>query len=132
MREILFRGKRLDNGEWVEGYCLKGLNEYFICTPKEGYVDINPSTLCQFTGLLDKDGAKIWEGDVVRSDYRNQTCIVRIGEAKYIGCGTILYGVFVEFLDSLQNPEPFTFNSGRQDWVRIGSIHDTEPPCTTT
>lgn len=73
MREILFKAKRKDNGEWVEGLLWKKKyqsNKWFIsCFPdkddnEEVYViDIN--TLCQFTGLLDYNKNKIWENDVV-------------------------------------------------------------------
>ena len=72
MREILFKAKRKDNGEWVEGYyrripCM-GMLEHYIMprNPKnrmEQYA-INPDTLCQYTGLTDKNGRKIWENDI--------------------------------------------------------------------
>lgn len=71
-REILFKAKRKDNGKWVEGYyrripCM-GMLEHYIMprNPKnrmEQYA-IDPDTLCQYTGLTDKNGRKIWENDI--------------------------------------------------------------------
>ena len=75
-REILFKAKRVDNGEWVEGYYQKrydeiGRERHYIFWCKShlvwGYEEIDESTLCQFTGLLDKNGRKIFKNDVVRS-----------------------------------------------------------------
>lgn len=75
MREILFKAKRKDNGKWVEGYyrripCM-GMLEHYIMprNPKnrmEQYA-IDPDTLCQYTGLTDKNGRKIWENDIVQA-----------------------------------------------------------------
>lgn len=74
MREILFKAKRKDDGKWVEGYYQKrydllGNEEHLIFRAYSytvwEYTEINPETICQFTGLCDKNGKRIWENDVV-------------------------------------------------------------------
>ena len=83
MREILFRGKRTDNGEWVEGYLCR---KYFQEIPHDRVViqyetkdkgkmwqpnymvaEVIPSSISMFTGLTDKNGKKIFEGDIIKS-----------------------------------------------------------------
>ena len=116
MREILFRGKRCDNGEWVQGCLVKFGKESFTDDDRYGIMDktvlvakthknhcgrlvfgycdyvyhniriaeIIPKSVGQFTGLTDKNGKKVFEGDIIRSDNGKQWAVSVVKFGKYV------------------------------------------------
>ena len=99
MREIIFKAKRKNNGKWVEGYLFgNGFDgeekKYFVggliiekyngtaCDEWDitgiDFCEIDPETICQFTGLCDKNGNKIWENDILKT-WDDQYAQVKFG-----------------------------------------------------
>lgn len=100
MRKILFKAKKLSDGEWVKGSLVKTPFGTFIewyedsiCNKRE----VDPSTVCQFTGLKDCEGKEIWEGDIVERVIYD----LFKGSAKVKAVIEYLDGAFVAITDGI-------------------------------
>lgn len=122
MREMLFRGKRIDTGEWVYGDLIhrkiRGENICVICVIADGFdgyigYEIDPSTVGQYTGLSDMCGKKIFEGDIVKRFWFGKICIYQIdydnGLASFIGQADVKFT---------------TFDYDSREFEIIGNIYD--------
>ena len=122
MREILFRGKRKYTGEWVEGGIMF-INGYaFIMPAGTGSVEVIPETVGQYTGLVDRNGKRIFEGDIVRDHYFDG--LHPITETKYNGL--VKYGAFN--CSCCEGVYGWEFDNGDirnpEGYIVIGNIHD--------
>lgn len=116
MREILFRGKRADNGEWVLGNLEIYKDRAFISELNVMIGDrVDPDTVGQYTGLTDKNGNKIFEGDIVGHPLSGTKGIVR-----YMDFGFVVHE---PKHDNLGDCYYQLYNSTKKATV-IGNIHD--------
>lgn len=101
MREILFRGKRVDNGEWVEGFYYHGelydldeIDTHYIIPGCDLYdedlelVEVLPETVGQYTEMSDNNHDGIFEGDIVRckQEKNEGICVVRWFNGAFVAC----------------------------------------------
>ena len=155
MREILFKAKRLDNGEWVEGYYVERDGKFWIYPAGNQVISkslarelrpfhsvkntqrimkevfpVDPSTVCQYTGLTDGNGKRVFEGDVLkfRDEPNDYEWIGRVEFGNPNGSYTWGWQ-----LVHISGPEPnidtlcwFDMEEGGAYSEVIGSIHDGE------
>ncbi len=154
MREIKFRGKRKDNGQWIDGnlihtisHCDNGMPEmYFKQWEKETYyiqpimtigderaefIEVIPETIEQYTNLKDKNGKEIYEGDIIEFSYDIFTgnFDTRIGNGiiEFIGGAFYIKPFEIENkkINDIENEEWFLLYSVNEDTLEvIGNIHD--------
>lgn len=133
MREILFRGKRIDNGEWVIGQyvntCYPGNGKetgHFIVVYPNEYHEIYTSTLCQFTGLCDKNGNKIWENDIIKYHFGENYAPIKYG--CYQNCfdsqKTEHVGFYVDWSDGKCLRKDLGYWINMVDTMPVGNIFD--------
>lgn len=157
MREIIFRGKRLDNGEWVYGWpfadtadcslkkvgkcvCPHDGSEYFIVEWVDDFHEyeereVIPDTVGQYTGLNDKNGQRIFEGDIVKADNGAQSSIsvVKFGEY-YPKMFYDMLDMFMPGIPHLNANGFYAVSTKHEDMILfkslyfevIGNIHDNK------
>ena len=128
MREILFRGKRVDNGEWIQGdivqFPVHGVVRIVEQEPSYKDAEVDSDTVGQYTGLTDKNGRKIFEGDIIHLEY-SQVFFGGVYFGEYTAEVSYKEGCFIT--DGINNGgEIETPLSGfNNDEVEIiGNIHD--------
>ena len=131
MREILFRGKRTDNGAWAYGYIVIDTYGSFIEKVEQiqardnlwhEYYPVIPETVGQYTGLKDMNGTKIFEGDIIGTDIARPYLIVEFRDGCFMfNCndgGKDYYDIMLPILEEAQTE----YKYGEV----IGNIHDNK------
>ena len=124
MEKYMFKGKRIDNGEWIYGDCLHFNNGCIIIVPHINILAINieelevtPETVCQYTGIKDKNDVKIYRGDIIQAynGFNMIIGIVKFGEYEQDGSSgeynsITCTGVYVERIKTIPTKEEIEYN----------------------
>ena len=138
MREILFRGKRVDNGEWVYwnqfGEYTKPFFGKYEAHSHVSELDVVCETVCQYTGLKDKNGNKIFEGDLIQwsemqhtsYDYDIEELATEDYEIEFVN-GMFVAACLEQRFPTHELLTNFDLNEGKLAEIEIiGNIHDKE------
>lgn len=135
MRQIKFRGKRVDNGKWVYGNlvncsdCIYIVYEAFADDYRWGFenvfIPIDHATVGQFTGLIDKNGKEIWEGDVLLHKHQIDGNFVDFTYENYLVAFNTKYSGFEYYPIINKHVKQWTTRPLGGDEIEIiGNIHD--------
>lgn len=122
MRDIEFRGKRIDNGKWIMGSFVSYSDydndkAYLIYTSNGNPNSVDPSTVGQYTGLNDKDRTKIFEGDIVVVNIKGRKTVCEVAYAEVVAHFQLWQ------FDTLPHT-PTSIDFGNYTCEVIGNIHD--------
>ena len=145
MRAIKFKGKSVDSNEWIEGYYYEECDNTYIIKDRQKdsilsrneAVLIDHDTVCQFTGLFDKNSKEIYEGDILRSDTYPFSCLEDNEIDNYYGIIGWSDEEALFYLVAAKNPKSSVrgISDGisdtisqkmMQDFEVIGNVHDEE------